>query len=202
MIQEDKEKIRNILYNNKCIADYKEEDPFVGIYFSDLINLLEDYKLDLINAIDYKLKPLNKDRDMCYIMTATGLTLLTSEEAKEFYGLNKTSNKTNISMNIAEDYCSFELSKLLKEKGFKQEGCHKSYSMEGPVAPTHQMAMKWLREVHNTHIVIDYHEIDDIRFYIWVVKTGGSRIYLHQKGEKSYEEACEAAIKYSLENLV
>ena len=46
MTEEQKEKIRNILYNNKCIADYEEEDPFVGIYFSDLIDLLEDYKLN------------------------------------------------------------------------------------------------------------------------------------------------------------
>lgn len=54
MTQEQQEKIRNILYNNKCIADYNEEDPFVGIYFSDLILLLEEYKLDLINVIDYE----------------------------------------------------------------------------------------------------------------------------------------------------
>ncbi len=40
--QEEKEKLRNILYNKKCIADYREEDPFVGIYFSDLIDLLEE----------------------------------------------------------------------------------------------------------------------------------------------------------------
>lgn len=32
----------NILYNKKCIADYREEDPFVGIYFNDLIDLLEE----------------------------------------------------------------------------------------------------------------------------------------------------------------
>lgn len=43
MTQEE-EKLRNILYNKKCIADYREEDPFVGIYFSDLIDLLEDYE--------------------------------------------------------------------------------------------------------------------------------------------------------------
>ena len=54
MTQEQQEKIRNILYNNKCIADYEEEDPFVGIYFSDLILLLEDYKLDVINTIDFE----------------------------------------------------------------------------------------------------------------------------------------------------
>ena len=45
MTQEEKEKLRNILYNKKCIADYREEDPFVGIYFSDLIDLLEDYEI-------------------------------------------------------------------------------------------------------------------------------------------------------------
>lgn len=61
MTQEQKEKIRNILYNNKCIADYEEEDPFVGIYFSDLIDLLEDYKLDLINTLlkDHRLNLIN-----------------------------------------------------------------------------------------------------------------------------------------------
>lgn len=44
MTQEEKEKLRDILYNKKCIADYREEGPFVGIYFSDLIDLLEDYE--------------------------------------------------------------------------------------------------------------------------------------------------------------
>ena len=44
--EEEKEKLRSILYENKWIADYKEEDPFVGIYFSDLINLLIKYKLN------------------------------------------------------------------------------------------------------------------------------------------------------------
>lgn len=58
MIQEEKEKLRDILYNKKCIADYREEDPFVGIYFSDLIDLLENYKLDLINAIDHEPRPI------------------------------------------------------------------------------------------------------------------------------------------------
>ena len=76
---------------------------------------------------------------------------------------------------VSEDYCSFELSKLLKEKGFDGEcvGCYwnskktfdvnyepLSYSDgdlrdEVILAPTHQMAMKWLREVHNIIIVIE-----------------------------------------------
>ena len=44
MTQEQKQKLRKLLYNNKWITDINDDDPFVGIYFSDLIDLLEDYK--------------------------------------------------------------------------------------------------------------------------------------------------------------
>lgn len=46
MTEEEKEKLRKILYQLKFITDSKEKDPFVGIYFSDLIDLLVDYKLN------------------------------------------------------------------------------------------------------------------------------------------------------------
>ena len=46
MTQEQKDKLRKILYQHKWIADLESEDPFVGIYLSDLIDLLIDYKLD------------------------------------------------------------------------------------------------------------------------------------------------------------
>ena len=50
---------------------------------------------------------------------------------------------------ITEDYCSFEVAKLLKEKGFDYKGFD-YIDFEGEVIrqdrPTHQMAMKWLRE--------------------------------------------------------
>lgn len=47
------EKIRNLLYEKKLIADYKDEDPFVGIYFRDLIDLLIT---NLINYYDLYIK--------------------------------------------------------------------------------------------------------------------------------------------------
>ena len=73
---------------------------------------------------------------------------------------------------ITEDYVSFETAKLLKEKGF-DERCFSFYWSDGsldanshdkktnlrnstssnPVAPTLQMAMKWLREVTNSILV-------------------------------------------------
>lgn len=74
---------------------------------------------------------------------------------------------------ITEDYVSFEVAKLLKEKGF-DEYCEQIYDGDGDLsrnicgyineekaneffsalAPTHQMAMKWLREVHKLHVGI------------------------------------------------
>ncbi len=76
---------------------------------------------------------------------------------------------------ITEDYVSFEIAKLLKEKGF-DEKCLMAY-IDGELfnyydsdfpseyelendgsevidAPTLQMAMKWLRKAHNIHIAI------------------------------------------------
>lgn len=119
---------------------------------------------------------------------------------------------------ITEDYVSFETAKLLKEKGF-DEPTTKSYYTEGfenPMkfshdllpriqtdeflCPTLQMVMKWLREAHNLLIVIDKGE----NFYAWQLEDNESGAYIGEVvGEcSSYEEACEEAIKYCLENLV
>lgn len=130
---------------------------------------------------------------------------------------------------ITEDYVSFELAKLLNIKGFKGE-FHKHYWGYEPgkefltdssfnpeydyPAPTLQMAVKWLREVHN-QIIVPGISLDDrtsgtINHYfvgIWYIpkNNGGAFCYTSPtpyKGYQSYEEACEAAIKYCLENLI
>lgn len=124
--------------------------------------------------------------------------------------------------SINEAYVNYETALLLKGKGFEQSGCLKRYNTSGdlvegfaygPVAPTQQMAMRWLREVHNLSIVVDcyndstdYEEHGpDIEYYItyhWkVVPFIGMS---HSTGDEfaSYEEAAEAAIKYTLENLI
>lgn len=118
---------------------------------------------------------------------------------------------------ITEDYVSFEVAKLLKEKGFDepclmcytydkklgnygQYNSYKNSEVFSLTAPTLQMAMRWLREVHNVLIVIDRGE----DFYAWQLENNTTGEYLGDiVGEcKSYEEACEAAIKYCLENLI
>ena len=120
---------------------------------------------------------------------------------------------------IKEAYCSFEVSKLLKEKGFNERSSA-SYDLKGQLqegygywnktpiwyaAPTHQMAMAWLREVHNLNIGIvrgpsGYHIIiETIPFgvvkYITTEIVGTPYV-------DSYEEAVEVALKYCLEKLI
>ena len=130
---------------------------------------------------------------------------------------------------VEEAYVSFAISKLLKEKGFneklltfyitdeaKKEGCfqlmaftddkidnnHSDYCY---LAPTLQMAMKWLREVHKIYIDISptYSEVEKTIHFIWQIfdsnydGVGDCEIFYGK-----YETACEAAIKYCLENLI
>lgn len=134
---------------------------------------------------------------------------------------------------ITEDYVSFEIAKLLKEKGFDAKchsyyyPCHypdgsiqyhkdmgattikngsfyRIYSLktlpEGHyLAPTLQMTMKWLRKVHNIDISVTPDR-----------KTGYSVLIFKDKrlpfdtldSYSIYEEACESAIKYCLDNLI
>ena len=117
---------------------------------------------------------------------------------------------------ITEDYVSFEVAKLLKEKGFEQHRCQHSYNSRGVFkwsddldpyecsAPTHQMAMKWLREVHKISIEITStgYLIDGDATWGCDIKAGHRLYYQHITNEKSYESCVEAALKYSLENLI
>ena len=135
---------------------------------------------------------------------------------------------------IKEAYCSKEVSILLKEKGFNEatnryynaqydeirtvsdtfmtywnnEEHMKVLMMEGALAiPTYQMAMAWLREVHNVFIVIEPHAYDYINEKNSSYATSlwqGDNYYenITSKYYPTYEEAVEATLKYSLENLI
>lgn len=154
---------------------------------------------------------------------------------------------------ITEDYVSFEVAKLLKEKGFKEstqlvwyehlpspnavynseigkpkrdyfywekDGERNSpWTNNSPVpsyingevysCPTHQMAMKWLRKVHNIFITIIPQEIkigvDAICYGIYRITEDVYTPLHNGKVDNlvdSYEEAVETALKYSLENLI
>lgn len=125
---------------------------------------------------------------------------------------------------ITEDYVSFEVAKLLKEKGF-DEKCNIAYFNKTLVdytmfgfclggelfyCPTLQMAVKWLRENFNINPV-PY--ATSIGWYFEVFDltqrdiTGCALLYQvgipsKEKTFETSEEACEAGIRYCLENLI
>jgi len=133
---------------------------------------------------------------------------------------------------IKEVYCSFEVAKLLKEKGFDCP-CHATYDTAvtggkpkffeydvlqffpngmknsddkyGMVisAPTHQMAMAWLRE-YKIYIMIDrsWSMKDSWQYCICVNNDFDHLIQQDSIPNRTYEEAVEAALKYVLENLI
>lgn len=67
-----------------------------------------------------------------------------------------------------------------------------------------QMAMKWLREVHKIAINIGWGEVFKENYQWWCIILNQNSGEILQENEygKTYEEVCEAAIKYCLENLI
>ena len=124
---------------------------------------------------------------------------------------------------IKEAFVSFEVAKLLKEKGFNEPCCGR-YSIRSKefhldctkmcnngglfecAAPTHQMAMAWLREKYIS-IVIDDDEIPlSYKYIIKKYSINDNYKVLTLKLDSlpfiKYENAVEAALKYVLENLI
>lgn len=127
---------------------------------------------------------------------------------------------------ITEDYVSYDTAVLLKEKGFNEE-VRTFYTSNGKLeycafplnhnldigsgftsAPSQSLAIKWLREVHDLHIVVYPWQADKEEKAIhWCCKVYksfahlGNDVYTNET-PKSYEEAIEAALKYTLENLI
>jgi hypothetical protein len=126
---------------------------------------------------------------------------------------------------ITEDYVSFETAKLLKEKGFDEKCfycfddvigesrlsrlmiCNNSELVEHYYsAPTLQMAMKWLREVHKLCISITPQVTDDDGdggcLWQFAITSHLEPLSISLELYEQYEEACEVAIRYCLENLI
>lgn len=119
---------------------------------------------------------------------------------------------------IKEAYVSFEIAKLLKEKGFNilldsknwlccmydkngniKWGC---YDENWYFRTTHQMAIAWFRQKYNISI-----EPSALNAHSWaytIYKLLNNNVKeLHNDGVyESYEEAVEAALKYCLTNLI
>lgn len=138
---------------------------------------------------------------------------------------------------ITEDYVSFEVAKLLKDKGFNDK-CIYYYIQTKEMfkidtryhtalttqelldlqiigekedryaAPTQAIAMRWLREIHNLSVEV-YRTACGYIGCITAIPSGTDIKFLETDGDDlasgaytKWEYACEAAIKYCLENLI
>lgn len=114
---------------------------------------------------------------------------------------------------ITEDFVSFEVSNLLKEKGaFSDIDLHWKYNADGKkdYRITHQTAMKWLREIHK--ISVEIYCIPSYtkglvvwRYMIRNCETCDEVDYPNGYPAQEYlifEEAVEAALIFTLKNLI
>ena len=133
---------------------------------------------------------------------------------------------------IKEDYVSAKIARLLEKKGFDETcyACYEYFesgvtlykgwmfeykgipvhnSSERIKCPTQQMVMKWLREVHKIFIEIGVSiDLNGKYHYGFRLLNSTCKNILEPKDlvkmgfKDTYEEACEASIKYTLENLI
>lgn len=113
-----------------------------------------------------------------------------------------------------EAYVSFEIAKLLKEKGFDTHCDHyydqssdepqqftldeMYYSYDEFVkAPTHQMACAWIRE--KGYHIYTFKGVDS---WVYEVQSLNEDWTFHFGGFKEHDEAIEAALEYTLKNLI
>ena len=124
---------------------------------------------------------------------------------------------------IEDGYVSYEIAELLKEKEFdiptytfynpakkpywlKLDPCLINRNAGVQIsAPSHQMVMKWLREKYKIFIEIGVSiDLNEVYHYSFIILDKICK-YL-KRGDKvfyrTYEETCEASIKYTLENLI
>lgn len=114
-----------------------------------------------------------------------------------------------------EDYeDEYEVQRMVLETKLVKAGTLSSYPVGVPepkcYCPTQAMAMKWLREVHNIYIqiMLDSWALGDHSgYYIVIQKTDSdfeevSPVDIDEVFFQTYEEACEAGIRYCLENLI
>ena len=111
-------------------------------------------------------------------------------------------------------YHKYERTEYEKDNPYYAIYSLKTLPTDHYLAPTLQMAMKWLREKHNKIIIPSIRVTDPIMgiidcycvgIYYIPQNNGGALCFISptpENGYSSYEEACEAAIKYCLENLI
>lgn len=108
--------------------------------------------------------------------------------------------------NITEDYVSFEVAKLLKEKGFEWYSTEGVWQ-DGIPCPTQALAIKWIRLNFGIHISFLLRHEDKISYDFYIEKIEITNEYKTIGPEEFFyyespEEAADAALLYTLKHLI
>ena len=130
-------------------------------------------------------------------------------------------NGKKIINDINENYCSFEVSKLLKEKRFEQltqkafiedgteyqfETTPQNYNDENgrfyktSSRPTLSLAIEWIRV--NYKIWIDIQSTVKFKYYVYLIRGKKIEDFYNLIYFKTPQEATEAGLLYTLQNLL
>ncbi len=122
---------------------------------------------------------------------------------------------------MQEERVKFETAKLAKKKGFEQKGSKCWVKLlSGKVIhndeienkleherakyylsqPTQSLLQKWLREVHNTHLMVEpYYNGEKLLVYGFdLITERAEEETIIEKGFKTYEEALEIGLQEAL----
>lgn len=99
---------------------------------------------------------------------------------------------------VKEAYCSYELTKLMVNKGFDPD-------LVKGTKITHQMAMAWLREVHKLFIEISTSIDLNGKYHFGYTILDKECNYVRRRYTYSnwnYDDAVETALKYCFKKLI
>lgn len=114
--------------------------------------------------------------------------------------------------NKPQEYVNFEVAELLREKRFDDIRCDCFFrrsdkrivqadvfyqNNDYTLLPTQDVAMQWLRDKFGFHIAIDW----DVSFHA-IISNMNEPYQKEYIGCGTYEEACNTALKYCLEEFI
>ena len=105
-------------------------------------------------------------------------------------------------------YHKYMRTEIVKNKSWYDIYSLKNLPKDHYLAPTLQMAMKWLRKEHNL-FVFPFPQMNANKFWVEIYQLSDNKEWenlycesIDLKDYPLYEEACEAGIQYCLQNLI
>lgn len=112
---------------------------------------------------------------------------------------HKTHNSDNPSFAMKKGEVELDTSFYFINNNTSCDNSNPNYTMFA--APTQSLVQKWLREVHNVHIGLDY-DIHGWMFFITYIPNPSGEVNWSNDNYNTYEEALEMGFKIAFRDYV